>query len=428
MKLLDKCLRMIKEKGADEGEVSLTYVQKNEMNVHIGEISLLSSRDEYYLNLTAIIEQKKDFIQINKIDDKSIEEAVDELINNAKNSQVDEANVISSQPLERNFADLKGNLDLELMHRRLDEFINRTKLEYPGLMIEEAILEYQKRENYYQNTNDIKLSSNFDNYSFMVMFFSKRGKETSSFNHSNILSRDLEQELAKSGSLPYLMRESIEHLNARIVDNKKIEGDVIITPDCMNSLLYFLINHLQNNSLIAGTSYFTEKLNEKVLDDKFTLRTEADSEFLAIKNYYGGDGILNRNDYIFKNGVLKNYLLDLYGSKKTGFERGPSTGGNLIIDGGDESLAEMIKAIDRGIILSRFSGGQPATNGDFSGVAKNSYYVEDGELKYPIKETMVSGNLFNLLKNIKGISRERINFGYSLLPFIHSTDLIISSR
>ncbi|MGB4006879.1 MAG: hypothetical protein WBK86_10925, partial [Halanaerobiales bacterium] len=59
MEFLDKCLALMKEKGADEGEVSLTHVQNEEMELKNGNIDLLRSRDEYYLNLNAIIEKKR---------------------------------------------------------------------------------------------------------------------------------------------------------------------------------------------------------------------------------------------------------------------------------------------------------------------------------------------------------------------------------
>lgn len=427
MDLTKRCLDLLTEKGADKGEILLIRQIKHEMNVSCGEISLLRTREEYSLNMTAIIDQKKDFIQINKIDDNSIKEAVEELIKNAQSSQVDVANDISDQVDERVFEDTRTELDISLMHKRLSNFIKKVETDYPDLIIEEAILEYIDSHKYYQNTNGVKLSANNNNYLFSPMFFAKRGSKTSSFNYTAVFVKDLEKELYELGSIKHLLRESVEHLEPQYIQDKKFTGHLIITPDCLNNFLYFLLSHLSNYMLISGTSRFTEKINEKVLDEKFSLRTEPDSGLLAVKNYFGQDGIVNRNDYIFERGVLKNYLLDLYGSKKTGFDRGPSTGQNLIVECGDSSLDEIIRSTDKGIILSRFSGGHPSPNGDFSGVAKNSFYVEDGEIQYPIKETMISGNLFELFNNITGISKERINNGKSLLPYIQFKGVIISS-
>ena len=121
-------------------------------------------------------------------------------------------------------------------------------------------------------------------------------------------------------------------------------------------------------------------------------------------------------------------MLGLYGAKKTGRERATNQGGCWEIDAGDKTLAEIIKSTKKGIILKRFSGGNPSDNGDFSGVAKNSYYVEDGEIKFPITETMISGNLVEMMMNIKQISKERINSWYHNYPWIKFDGLTISGK
>jgi PmbA protein len=71
-------------------------------------------------------------------------------------------------------------------------------------------------------------------------------------------------------------------------------------------------------------------------------------------------------------------LLTNYGSKKTGKPIGPNRGNSYIIKPGDQSYEDMIKSVEKGILLCRFSGGMPNASGDFSVVAKNSYYVENG--------------------------------------------------
>jgi PmbA protein len=88
----------------------------------------------------------------------------------------------------------------------------------------------------------------------------------------------------------------------------------------------------------------------------------------------------------------------------------------------------MIKSTKQGLLLCRFSGGSPSDNGDFSGVAKNSYYIEDGEIKFPISETMVTGNLVEMMMNIKEISKERVNPGYHLYPWIKFDGLTVSGK
>ncbi|WP_425290044.1 metallopeptidase TldD-related protein, partial [Shewanella algae] len=77
-------------------------------------------------------------------------------------------------------------------------------------------------------------------------------------------------------------------------------------------------------------------------------------------------------------------------------------------------------------MLCRFSGGYPASNGDISGVAKNSYLIENGEIRGPVSEVMVSANIPNMLNNIVSCSRESINFGSSIAPWMRVSDVTIS--
>ena len=59
-------------------------------------------------------------------------------------------------------------------------------------------------------------------------------------------------------------------------------------------------------------------------------------------------------------------------------------------------------------------------------MAKNSFYVEDGEIRYPLIETMVSGNFQDLLMNIRGVSSESINFGGGEFPYLVASGVMIS--
>ena len=92
------------------------------------------------------------------------------------------------------------------------------------------------------------------------------------------------------------------------------------------------------------------------------------------------------------------------------------------------SEAEIIADTKRGVLLTRFSGGMPADNLDFSGIAKNSFYLEDGKILHPLSETMISGNLRELLLSISAVSKETIDFGNACLPTIAAGGVTIHGR
>jgi len=188
------------------------------------------------------------------------------------------------------------------------------------------------------------------------------------------------------------------------------------------------MGYVSGYSLITKTSVYQDKLNEKIADARLNLTSMPRSEDMAYGYSYTSDGYEAKNTPIIENGILKNFVLDLYSANKTGLKRSETEGGFNVIEPGEKTYEELIKSTNQGILLCRFSGGNPSQNGDFSGIAKNSYYIEDGEIKYPISETMVNGNIVKMLNEIEDISKERVNNGYNKLPWIKFNNITVSGK
>jgi PmbA protein len=159
-------------------------------------------------------------------------------------------------------------------------------------------------------------------------------------------------------------------------------------------------------------------LCQQVADKKFNLGTIPLDDRIICGERFTTDGYKSKNSVIIENGILQSFILSRYGASKTGFKRGDNTSFNLCVSSGDKSLEEIIRGIDKGVLLNRFSGGMPAANGDFSGVAKNSFLIKNGAISGALRETMISGNLSNMLNNINCISAESICDGKTVLPWI----------
>ena len=84
--------------------------------------------------------------------------------------------------------------------------------------------------------------------------------------------------------------------------------------------------------------------------------------------------------------------------------------------------------IEKGILVCRLSGGQPASNGDFSGVAKNSFLIENGKITKPVLETMISGNLAEMLNNVIDISKETAMDGSTVYPWVAFDGVTVSGK
>lgn len=425
--IIKNTLDSIIDSGADKAVVKLEDIEKQELNVDAGEISLFRTTFDVSLTLIAIVNNKKGQCTINKLDNDSIDSAVKQVIDFANSSEADEANEISEYQEAGEFKNGLDSPDKDKMFEMMDEFLKTANKRYPKVIIEQGILDFIKQKKYFQNSNGVDYVSESGYYYFMTMFVSKDGEKSSSFNYTQFGFDELDKELIERSYLDSLLKQSEEMLGAVSIGDKFV-GDIIITPDAFDYFSNFIVSNISDYEMIKGTSIYQDKINEKIASEKLTIHSKPLSRDFVAGYPFTRDGYLSGNCAIIEKGVLKSYLLGQYGSLKTGKERSLTNGGCWDIEPGDTGFEDMIKSVKRGVLLCRFSGGMPNIKGDFSGVAKNSFYIEDGKIKHALSETMVSGNVPELMNNIKAVSKERISSGDAIVPWIHIGGATISGK
>ena len=419
------CINSLKKAGAQKAACSLNIIEKKELNVEIGEMTLLRTTFNSNIGISVIKDQKKGSTSINKTDKSSIDDAIKQVIEMANGSQVDEAYDISEHQPTQSFSKGDESANLNTMYQSLEEFVDYVKSTYPKIQLEAAIMDFNHSKSFFQNTNGVDFEVREGMYGFSPMFLSKEGKNTSSFNYTGFSALKVEKPLNEYGTIDTLLSQSVEQINTKNIKDKFI-GQLLVTPDCIGDFLGFITNDISDAKMISGNSLYKNKLNKQITHPKLSLHSFPVSDRIADGYFITSDGYVAENSTILDKGILKTHLLGLYGSKKLGKKRSRNDGGAYIVNSGENSHTEMIKNIDKGILLSRFSGGSPSNNGDFSGVAKNSYYIENGTIKYPISETMVSGNIQDMFENLNEVSSDRVNFGSEILPWISFEGITIS--
>ncbi|MGE5579961.1 MAG: TldD/PmbA family protein [Bacillota bacterium] len=420
-------LEALLKAGADKAQCSLTLTDKHEMNVDSGEISLLRTTFDTRVALTAIKDNRKGQSIANRRDVDSLDKAASDVLGIASAAQPDEAHDIAESQPSAEFSSGSESPDLDRMHFRLNELLREVKSRFPKAVVQQAILDFTRTRTWFLNSNGVDFVSSTGVYHAITMFSSREGDKTSSFNYVALSLKDLDRDLLSCGSLAELLRQSGEQIETRPLEGKFV-GDVIYTPECLGDLLQFLFYSLSDGPMISGTSIYKESLGRQVASPLLSIHGQPASDDLAEKWFVTRDGYAAKDATFVDKGVLKSHLLSLYGSRKTGKARALNEGNGTVVDPGNTSFSDMVKGIKRGLLMARFSGGRPSNTGDFAGVAKNSYLIEDGEIKYPVSETMVSGNFAEMLRNVKAVSRERVNFGYDVSPWVAVSGVTISGK
>lgn len=421
-------LSQLKNAGADNASVVVNTGYCSELNVDGGEISLLRTIFSDAVSMKSIKDKRKGTVAINSFGAEDIADAVRLCVESGEAGVPDDAVTIS--PLTEN-GDFEQGItvpDKEKLFMRLREYMEDMERDFPEIMLEQLIVEYGYHESCFANTNGVCYTDKGGHYSFSSMFSAHDGDNTTSFNSVGFDFDDLSRPFIDMyGSREYYVR-CVKELDARPIEGK-FTGKVLASPDMVSEFVGTAIgNFMSDIALIEGTSPWKDRLGQKVVSEKLSVRSIPLDERMVGASRIHADGYKNENcDYI-RDGVLKAFDLSEYGANKTGGERFRSTSSCTEIPGGKTPLAELIKGIDKGIFICRFSGGEPASNGDFSGVAKNSFLIENGEITHALTETMISGNIEQMLNNIIDLSAETFCDGGSVLPYALFDGITVSGK
>ncbi len=423
--LAKQVLAGIQKAGFDRATCQVNSDELHELQAENSDINLFRTNFETEINLSGISDQRRASLSINKTDDETISLAIQDLKSMADGANPDEAFDIAECQSAEVFESGPTEPDYDLMYDRIKDLLDYVKGKYPTLNLRSVGITYFNRRSSMVNTNGVQFESTRGQYRVSISFSSKDGLDTSSMMYTGFSRYDLEGALKDAVNLDDLFQQSTEQVRTEHLPHKFV-GDLVIAPTCLPSFLGFLTARLGDGPLISGTSVYKDKLGEMVASDLLTLSSGPVSDEICSGYWVTGDGYKAMNSTILDKGKLDSYLLGLYGANRTGLPRAVNSGGCYIVEPGVHSYDEIIGQVKEGILINRFSGGRPSDRGDFSGVAKNSYYIKDGEIQFPIKETTVSGNMVDLLQSIESISSDRLNSGGSVYPWVRASSVTAS--
>lgn len=419
----------IREAGFDAAEVSLRRRGLSEMQIDAGDVSLLRNTESLELGLRGLLDGRYATVTLNQTDDDSLQQAIADLHEAAAAAPQDAARAFAPAAAQGRLQREHGPAEPELdrMHERITALAAAVRERHPEMLLEQAMLQFHHMQQWRANTLGLEVETREGLYSADTMFSSRRGERASSFNGSTSTALTLDAPLLEWAGVSRLMASSVREIDHRPLAGR-IDGAMILTPESLFGLVDHWLAHLGDERLIAGSSRLRDSIGQAVASPLFTLRIAPDDAAFARQEFVTQDGFASEASTLVDGGVLRSFMLSDYGARKTGLPRAANGALNRIVEAGATSLVDIVKQTGRGLLLGRFSGGYPAANGDFSGVAKNSFLIENGEVTAPVSEVMVSGNLFEMMKAISAVSSDRINDGTTLLPWIRTEGLTISGQ
>lgn len=420
-------LNLLKNETVDEAAISASLTTLNELTAQESELNLLRTTHNTTLSLQIIKDQKRGTLSINSWEEGAIKQAVSDCLLACAASEADEHWALSKEPIERKVSNPLP-LNLDGMIDRTKELVAQIEKGYPEVHVENIVTIHKESQSCYLNTNGVRFDSDSAGYDVQLSFLGKRGDKTSGFIYTGASTKSLDKPFIELANFKQELEAAQKLIDAKPMEDKFV-GTVLFSPMCFTQMLYSALgNFVSDSVLIEGISRWKDKLGQKVASESLTVHFSVTDPRLVQKEVCTPEGFESKDFTLIENGVLNSFMLSLYAANKTGHQRALNSGGSLIISGGNTPYSDVIKNIDKGILVGYFSGGEPSASGEFSGVAKNSFLIENGKIAGPLTETMMSGNLIDALQNIVAISKEAVEDGGSVVPWVAIDGITVSGK
>jgi PmbA protein len=201
-------------------------------------------------------------------------------------------------------------------------------------------------------------------------------------------------------------RRTLRRLGARKLNT--CTTPVIYPAQLARGLFGHAIGALSGGALYRRASFLLDSINESVFADHISISERPLLEKGLASGAFDNEGVATCERELVEDGVLKGYVLASYYARKLGMESTGNAGGthNLIVSDTGVTYADLLQEMGTGFVVTELMGqGVNTVTGDYSRGA-SGYWVENGEIAYPVHEMTIAGNLKEIYKGICAIATD----------------------
>jgi PmbA protein len=199
---------------------------------------------------------------------------------------------------------------------------------------------------------------------------------------------------------------TVRRLGARQVAT--LECPVLFEAPVATGLIGHYVNATSGGSLYRKTSFLLDSFGKEVFAPHVTIREEPHLVRGQASAPFDDEGVATHPRDVVRDGVVQGYFLGSYSARKLGLVSTGNAGGNhnLVVSHGDDDLPALLRRMGRGLLVTELLGqGVNPVTGDYSRGAAG-YWVEGGEIAYPVEEITIAGNLKRMFRDIITIGRD----------------------
>ena len=202
-------------------------------------------------------------------------------------------------------------------------------------------------------------------------------------------------------------RRTVARLGSRKI--KTTKAPVLYAPEIARGFIGHVIGAIAGVAQYRRSSFLLGAVGEKIFPDFFQLQERPHIPKAMASRAYDAEGVATFERDIVIDGVLQEYVLSSYSARRLGLKTTANAGGahNLIVPGNAGDMESIIKSMQSGLLVQELIGqGVNTVTGDYSRGAVG-YWIENGEIAYPVHEVTIAGNLRDLYPRIVAIGNDQ---------------------
>ena len=417
------------ENNCDAYEIYVDESKLIELDSKQDELDFAKEEIEAGIGIRVIKDNKIGFAFTSNLN--KISETAKQSIENTKLNKIDEnysfAEVEKVKDVkkvyDKRFNDLDLNESVELLKSVISQAIDS------GCEVTESGFSASAGRSLILNSNGVSIENKGTGFGIALsVTIQKDGEVATAYNSSSSRFYDLDGEK---------LANEVCDLAKSSLNSKPIETDnynVVLDYYAATGLLQTFITAFDGENVARGRSILKDKIGSEIVNPSLSIIDNPLLEKGMNTTRCDGEGSVSETTELIKDGVLNSFIYDIYTANKEGVKttsngyRGSYLSTPMISPSNLEFKFDEMKdlsEIKKGVLTTSVLGAHTANpiSGDFSVEANNAFKIENGEITEPINKAMISGNIFEIMKQVEGLKSEIKQYGSFILPKLLVHDL-----
>jgi PmbA protein len=432
--ILHYAIKQAETFGASDAEAYAATNNESEVFIESNDVKQAKSQSISSIGIRVVLDGSIGFYSINDLAKSRIRDGAAMAIKIAQASPRDRHNILPNRSRSKSKS-IRGIYDRNSESfqtsdaaKRAAELLKAAKSYDSRVSVDSGNFSAQVATHALANSNGIELKERASVFSWSIMGMAIENTEISSFDYQ-VGGSHYVKDIDVSSTASEFAETVVKSLGTQKIEDS-FKGEMLLTPMAANEMIEEVIAYaINSDALQKKSSQFAGKIGKQVASDLLTVEDDATNVDGLNASSFDREGVSHRRNVVIEKGILKKFLYNTYTASKDGVRSTGNAGGstssppmvsttNFLIKPMRSSIDTLISEIDKGILISRFSGNVNPVNGDFSGVVKGGRLIMHGTIQHAVKEVMVAGNVFEALRRLNGVSRERKVIYDSILPYL----------